>query len=65
MKTTLIITDPHGAQEITEIPGNEGLSVGNGLFRLEDKEGKRFLIMTGEELTSLSNLWLNFVKKNS
>ncbi len=63
MKTTLIITDPHGAQEITEIPGNEGLSVGNSLLRLTDKDNKKFLIMTGEELTSLSNQWLNFVKK--
>ncbi len=62
---TILITNPHGEQEITEIPGNEGLSIGNSLFKLEDKENKRFLIMTGEELTDLSNQWLNFVKKNS
>ncbi len=60
-----IITNPHGAQTVIPVPGNDGLSVGNSLFLILDIVNNKTITMTGEELTDLSNQWLNFVKKNS
>ena len=57
-------TDPHGEQSLLEInpainPAGS-VTFENRLFRLRDKQG-HFLVMTGEELLSLSKQLHTFV----
>lgn len=58
----LLTTEPHGAQKLyeTEEPQSQP-KVGNRLYTLEDDQG-RWTNMTGEELTSLANQWLEYAK---
>lgn len=60
----LFDTDPHGEQTLIEIDPAinpaEALKFENRLFRLRDKQG-HFVVMTGEELLSLSKQLHTFI----
>ena len=68
MKTkTILKTDPHGAQTLRQIEPSESNKVGNRLYDLSaiatyGTAQIAHVVMTGEELTSLANQWLEYAK---
>jgi hypothetical protein len=58
----ILTTDPHGEQSLrpTEEPSAD--KVGNRLFELSSNTDDSAIVMTGEELTSLANQWLEYAK---
>jgi hypothetical protein len=54
---TIIITQPHGEQSLSRIDCAD--SIGNSLFTLKNSDGHA-ITMTGEELDSLANQWLEW-----
>jgi hypothetical protein len=57
----LFRTDPHNAQGVYDADEDSGLPTHNKLHCVEDDQG-RYINMTGEELTSLANQWLEYAK---
>lgn len=58
----ILTTSPHGEQSLRpcEVPAE--LTIGNQLFELSANNGPEAIVMTGEELTSLANQWLEYTK---
>lgn len=59
-----IITNPHGAQEITILEKQSG-PITNCLYRIKDKSKKRpiSIVLTGEEMSDMCEQWMEYVKR--
>lgn len=58
----ILTTSPHGEQSLRPCGVPSDLTIGNQLFELSANNGPEAIVMTGEELTSLANQWLEYCK---
>jgi AAA+ ATPase superfamily predicted ATPase len=57
----ILTTDPHGEQSLRRCDNEDDSKIGNLLFELSANHDDSAIVMTGEELTSLANQWLEYV----
>jgi len=62
---SILTTSPHGEQVLKVLTSEKYESIDNSLFSLNVVNGRGRIVMTGEELTSLANQWLELVKRHN
>jgi AAA+ ATPase superfamily predicted ATPase len=61
----ILTTDPHGEQSLRRCDNEDDQTIGNLLFELSSNSDDSAIVMTGEELTSLANRWLEHWRANN
>lgn len=56
----LFVTSPHGAQRVARAEAADGHTVRNQLFKIEEVGTSDCLTLTGEEMDSLCQEWIQF-----